>query len=454
MKLAYVDLCGFRGYREAVRFEFAENFTVIDGRNGVGKSTFFDAIEFALTGTITKYLDAKASGESVDDYVWWNGDTTKTTQRYVEVGFWDGDKAHSIRRTPRDSPQLEVSQTTNQLIDLNRAPKGAIAQLCAATIIRDEHIARLSLDLKEGERFTLLRDAIGATDAEEWISRAQRLASAAAARVKSAQSEVDEANTALQNISRQIDQARSALPTAAIILDATTRLQTIAHTKELGETLAATARERVGSINMRIELLGDLRRRGQEIEQIRANLSQLRIAAGLAGDALKRAEEDFSSKARVLADAPISSELSRRARRLEQLVVSGRELGRHDGACPLCASKVDHEHFQQGMDAALALAKELDAEAVLRATQERDRDSANENLAQAQEQFRILAIRQNEAEDSVSDYERRCKDASLEGPEEGHIKKELSDLEVERAAIVDALRKLRRQVSAAYLHVL
>jgi predicted ATP-binding protein involved in virulence len=37
MRLAYVNLCGFRGYQKAVHFEFAENFTVIDGRNGVGK---------------------------------------------------------------------------------------------------------------------------------------------------------------------------------------------------------------------------------------------------------------------------------------------------------------------------------------------------------------------------------------------------------------------------------
>ena len=44
MRLAYVDLCGFRGYRQAVRLDFAEAFTIIDGRNGVGKSTIFDAV--------------------------------------------------------------------------------------------------------------------------------------------------------------------------------------------------------------------------------------------------------------------------------------------------------------------------------------------------------------------------------------------------------------------------
>jgi len=55
VKLAYVDLCGFRGYRKRLRIDFGESFTVIEGRNGTGKSTIFDAVEFALTGTIGKY---------------------------------------------------------------------------------------------------------------------------------------------------------------------------------------------------------------------------------------------------------------------------------------------------------------------------------------------------------------------------------------------------------------
>ena len=442
MKLAYVDLCGFRGYQKAVRFEFAENFTIFTGRNGVGKSTIFDAVEFALTGTISKYLDARASGESASDYVWWNGDPTSTPERYVEIGFRDGDVVRTIRRTPRDNILLDISQTTNRLVDLNRAPMGAIAQLCAATIIRDEHIARLSLDLKEGERFTLLRDAIGATDAEEWISRAQRLASAASTRVKSSESEVDEANTVLQNAGRQIDQARAALPAAAIVLDATARLQATLRTTEVGETLAATARERVNVVAQRIELLADLYRQSQEVGKVRGDLAQLTLAVESANDALKQAEEEFRFKLRAVTDTPVSSELSKQARNLEQLVVLGRELGRRDGVCPLCASNVDHEHFQRGIETALLLAKRLDAEAVLRATQERARKVAEENFAQAEERLRLSIALQSVAQSSISDYEQRRTDANLLGSDINHITKETSELEVERASIAANLRIL------------
>jgi chromosome segregation protein len=51
MKLVHVEASGFRGYRKPVRIDFASGFTIVDGRNGVGKSTIFDAVEFALTGS-------------------------------------------------------------------------------------------------------------------------------------------------------------------------------------------------------------------------------------------------------------------------------------------------------------------------------------------------------------------------------------------------------------------
>ena len=47
MILEFVELCGFRGFRDKVRVDFGRGFTVITGRNGVGKSTLCDAVEFA-----------------------------------------------------------------------------------------------------------------------------------------------------------------------------------------------------------------------------------------------------------------------------------------------------------------------------------------------------------------------------------------------------------------------
>ncbi|GAA0713232.1 ATP-binding protein [Dokdonella soli] len=180
MKLAYIDLCGFRGYRKPIRIDFADGFTIIDGRNGVGKSTIFDAVEFALTGSLSKYNDAKASGETVADYIWWTGKGPTPTDRYVDVGFRDGDELIRVRRTQFGKPDSAMLlQLTKQLCDLDFAPEEPLAQLCSTSVIRDEHIAGLSLDLKETERYALLRDGLGANDADAWIARGLRLTTAA-----------------------------------------------------------------------------------------------------------------------------------------------------------------------------------------------------------------------------------------------------------------------------------
>jgi hypothetical protein len=149
VKLTHVDLCGFRGFHKPLRIDFPDGFTIIDGRNGVGKSTIFDAVEFALTGTIAKYGEATAAGETIANYVWWIGEGKAPLDRYVEVGFRGGEDELVLRRTRlSDGEPSTLPSVLNQLCDAATMPKSPLSQLCAASIIRDEHIAALSLDLR------------------------------------------------------------------------------------------------------------------------------------------------------------------------------------------------------------------------------------------------------------------------------------------------------------------
>jgi DNA repair exonuclease SbcCD ATPase subunit len=73
MKLDFIEVSGFRGFRERIRVECGAGYTVICGRNGVGKSSLCDAIEFVLTGEIDKYRVEKSAKETLSDYLWWRG---------------------------------------------------------------------------------------------------------------------------------------------------------------------------------------------------------------------------------------------------------------------------------------------------------------------------------------------------------------------------------------------
>lgn len=221
MKLERILISGFRGFRDKVDVPIAPGFTVIDGRNGVGKSTLFDAIEFALTGLISKYGDMKASGESVEDYIWWKGDGPSPSERFVEVTLRDGTEALVLRRTPIEDPAPELLLRVEAgMVNAGMAPPSPLLQLCAASIIRDENIASLSLDLSETQRYAKLRQAIGASDADQWAERGNRLAVIARKRSDQAKAEVAAANTAIADASRKIDDARASLAPEAAITEA------------------------------------------------------------------------------------------------------------------------------------------------------------------------------------------------------------------------------------------
>jgi chromosome segregation protein len=440
MKLGFVHVCGFRGYQKPVRIDFSDGFTIIDGRNGAGKSTIFDAVEFALTGTISKYLDAKSGRESVADYLWWIGDGEALSERFVEIGFRDGDEIVTIRRTPFDATNIDTEALAARLIDREFAPKLAVTQLCTSTIIRDEHIARLSLDLKEGDRFALLRDAIGAVDAEDWIRRAQALASAASARVKAMAAEGEQASQSLANAVRQIDQARAALPAASLVSQAASRLQNILRTSTSPDLLPDIARRRMAEIATIIDALGPLVQRFAQVDNLRAALPHLDERVERASLDVTRAQVTLEGRAAAAAAAPVSTVLSEQARRLEELVHLGRTLDLRDGHCPLCESEISHDQFNHGLEAALAVARLLDAQAVEQAGKERTWEAAKATLVATEETHQAALSERDTAKAQVTDFDERLAALSLTGAPLADIEGQLSTLDAERQTIAADLR--------------
>lgn len=406
MKVAYVSLCGFRGYRKPVRIEFGTRFTIIDGRNGVGKSTIFDAIEFALTGTLGKYNDAKAAGESVADYLWWTGDGPAPEDRYVEVGFAHGDDVLVLKRTQFQGPnEADIEAVLDQICDRAAAPAQPLAQLCATSIIRDEHITQLSLDLKESDRYALLRDALGANDADVWVNRGAQLVSLAKKRTATAQQEVATANSDAANASRRLDEVRASLIGEEVLGQAVARLQAFSATTAPADVLAGPVREAIAKAQSEIESLEALAKRWQEIAKLRSDREALNTSLQV----LKADRASALAALEMLAPPPLTTEytqgVAEHAKKLVALVNLGRELGLHGGRCPLCASGQSHEEFEKGMESAIALALQLNEAASNIAEFEKRRNEAEERAAAAtkavEETERVL----DEAEGAIRSFD-------------------------------------------------
>jgi exonuclease SbcC len=59
LKIVALQIEAFRGYRERVRFDFsASSVILLYGPNGHGKTSFFDAIEWALSGNLYRFSES------------------------------------------------------------------------------------------------------------------------------------------------------------------------------------------------------------------------------------------------------------------------------------------------------------------------------------------------------------------------------------------------------------
>ena len=161
MKLAYVELAGFRGFKDKVRFDFPPGFAILTGRNGVGKSTALDAVDFALTGTLNKYAVREAKGGGLQDHIWWVGDG-RPQDEYVSVGFIDNEgKGFDVTRSRQRGLQLSEQEIIARLCLPDFQIDDWARTLVQTSLIRDETIAALSLDLPEQARFEAVRTAVG-----------------------------------------------------------------------------------------------------------------------------------------------------------------------------------------------------------------------------------------------------------------------------------------------------
>jgi chromosome segregation protein len=409
MKLVFVDLCGFRGYRKPIRIEFADGFTIIDGRNGVGKSTIFDAIEFALTGTLSKYSDAKASGQTVADYLWWTGEGPSPSDRYVEVGFRDAAGEIVVRRTQFDDPDASIMKNLEErLCDSQFAPVAPFNQLCASTIVRDEHITSLSLDLKEADRYTLLRDALGANEADAWIARGAQLVSLTKQRITAAQQDVTMANSEVATALRRLDEVRANLVAETVMADAVSRLRLFANTDVSPDLLAGPVRTRIAAVSAESESLRNLSNGWSKIEAERLRIESLSKSvetANAENEAAAEALKTFTSTQETAS----ASALAEEARSLIALVALGRQLGLHDSHCPLCSKEQSHEEFSQGIETAELLARRLNLDAAQAAEREQARIIAEDRLASATRSLEAAKAAQQNAQSIINSFDLKLK---------------------------------------------
>jgi chromosome segregation protein len=359
VRLASVEFCGFRGFKHRARFDFPSGFAVLTGRNGVGKSTVLDAVDFALTGTINKFAVTGAKGGGLDEHIWWVGDNSSEKQ-YVTVTFVDEhEQTLEITRSRDRGLQTPLDQIAKRLCDGETVIQGWPETLMRTTLIRDETVAALSLDLPEQARFAAVRSAIGGLGGPDYSHRTALLMQAASVAKKEQEQRVVNAQAELGRALSALTEARSIAEKQTDVAEASKLISAIVpnfqgtavERAEAIRKIIATTKQALQALTIAltraVELDSERRYLDSEVAKAEAQgaldeLNTVKEARSLADSVMKGAAELEASERQ--SDAFVSHFVA--------LLEHGTAIGLQENHCPLCDSIRSQEDFNAAIEAA------------------------------------------------------------------------------------------------------
>ena len=356
MILKQLDLAGFRGVRDQLNVPFGSGFTVFTGRNGSGKSTICDAIEFVLTGTLSRFSTADVeSGEHIEDYIWCR-EATPQAERNVRATFILDDESQ-VSRWIGQSGKFQGAKD-HAFYDPSLCPSDPLPRICQTSIIRDEMIAKFSTDMSEVDRFDFVHKAIGTTHLASFERRALYISEQTTALQHSAEREYAIARERVADVVAQLSEARvfasrssgeniEAIRARMKILASVDADDTQSLTRAV-ETRVREARTNIADLERLKVVLANLERQRRELDRLQQESEGLSVKICSLEKELQLASAAFSAaneRLRVAeATAPIDASLA-------QLKEHGARIGLQDGHCPLCGSTIaEHDfvaHLQQ-----------------------------------------------------------------------------------------------------------
>lgn len=405
MNLDFLEVCGFRGFRDKLRVTFGSGFTVITGRNGVGKSTVFDAVEFALTGSIDKYSVEKAAQESLSDYLWWRG-AGSADAHYVTLSFkGDSGENFTIKRS-RESGADKTAAEIEAALFPNARPDDALRQLCKTSIIRDEWIAALSVDLSETDRFEHVRAALGIGQGRDFAVKAKEVVKAAEAANTSMQNTYGAAREHLTRALAELTETKEAIARSGDVSAAMRAL--IAATPDAPEELVArlaAGREALTSRRARLRPMGEAIFQGREVLAFRraldapetvAKREQAKLHLEVVTQTKKEVDRLADETSKTLEFEEYGNNI---AASLAAIIEHGERLGLHDSHCPLCAADRTEDDFAAGLHLARQRMATMESSV---ATARREATVAREAAARAAADFEQAQAAWTEMESELS----------------------------------------------------
>lgn len=379
MRLSRIEISGFRGVRDPIDLRLPSGFTVISGRNGSGKSTFCDAIEYVFTGDIRRESDYSENQESYTDYIRWRGKGEPPDGTYVRLHVQEEDghkivlerelgKPLVVRRgiggdgAPENAIKNAEEEVKSRLCDPGQAPDSPLRRLCATSIIRDERITDLSVEAGERDRYKFVRRALGTDVFADSVECAKGLRNKLREKVGELEGQLERHETEVNRLQSEIDAARddaedieSVEKSVEFVRDRLAESGRLDVDEEISMTELATRarklvihlREQANKLSQALTDFNELRDRieryqeggdaAQRLEELSSEIEEIQDQIEQVGAQKEELEASLDDFKKQQPDSTNLAELHR----------IGEEVGlTEEGECPLCGESHTPDEFE------------------------------------------------------------------------------------------------------------
>lgn len=219
LRIDRLKIDAFRGFRDPQEFDLSASAVIVTGPNGTGKTSFFDAIQWALLGRLER-LESLRSRRNVEHVVNQYSSGRKATVE-VELGFVGGSVV--LRRTGDHSGStLEVKRSGHASVfgdeaeaELRRtllpSSELSLESTMETSGLMQQDVLRRVLEAKPADRYRQLSTVLGLSVLEDFEDATKLAAKQTAEREAQARTEHAKTSVALKQAQDRLEAAQARL---------------------------------------------------------------------------------------------------------------------------------------------------------------------------------------------------------------------------------------------------